>query len=233
MCKGVEGASNWEEARKQNSCTTKGQATHMGNWVAQEIWTSQLRCDSSNVYIAVWGEQLKKRISICVDIEASRLILRRDLVETRGNLVINQHEWLVLRTATRKSLSLRRVHIKLKLPASIINIVIVIIINNNNKVHRGRHLLWTHSWGWPDKEIWPDCGSKSGLLRTADNGNICSPMSLQWGESSTRAGETMRGNIVSWVDWKVKEDTAGLLWCICTTWGWSFFFFCQWLYSKH
>ncbi len=74
-----------------------------------------------NVKPGVWSDQLNKKIRICVDTGATRSILRRDLVEPRSNLVINQQEQLLLRTATgESSTTLGSVHMKLKLPTSII-----------------------------------------------------------------------------------------------------------------
>ncbi len=82
---------------------------------------SQLECDSSNVYVTAWSDQLKKRISVCVDTVASRSVLRRNLVEPWSNLVINQHEWLILQTAIGElSAALGSVHLKLKLSTSVI-----------------------------------------------------------------------------------------------------------------
>ncbi len=70
-----------EEARKVNPHATKGQATHKGKQLAQEVRISQFGCDSSNVCITAWSDQLKKKISICVYTGTTRSILRKNLVE--------------------------------------------------------------------------------------------------------------------------------------------------------
>ncbi len=80
----------------------------MGKQVAREVRISQLGCDSSNVYIMAWSDQLKQKISICVDTGATRSILRTDLVEPQSNLVINQQEQLLLRTVIGESSITRR-----------------------------------------------------------------------------------------------------------------------------
>ncbi len=122
MPRGAEGTFHGgEEAGKLNPSATKGQVAHMGKRVAREVRISQLGCDSSNVYVAAWSDQLNKKIRICVDTGATRSILRRDLVEPRSNLVINQHERLLLRTATgESSTTLGSVYVKLKLSTSVI-----------------------------------------------------------------------------------------------------------------
>ncbi len=91
----------------------------MGKRVAQEVRISQLGCDSSSVYIMAWSDQLKKEINICVNTGTTHSILRRDLVKPQSNLVVNQGEQLLLRTATRISSTLGSVHMKLKLPTSV------------------------------------------------------------------------------------------------------------------
>ncbi len=113
----------------------------MGKRVAWEAWISQLRCDSSNVYITAWSDQLKKKISIYVDAGATCWILRRDLVEPRSNLVINQQEQLLLQTATGESLTaLGSVHMKLRSPTSVIERKFI-VPDNYDECNLGLDLL--------------------------------------------------------------------------------------------
>ncbi len=52
MPRGAEGAFNrGEETRKLNPCATRDRATLRGKQMAQEVYISQLGCDSLNVYI--------------------------------------------------------------------------------------------------------------------------------------------------------------------------------------
>ncbi len=46
---------------------TKKQVTHQKKRFAKEIRVLRLGCDSSNVYVIAWSDQLKKKINIYVD----------------------------------------------------------------------------------------------------------------------------------------------------------------------
>ncbi len=61
--------------------------------------------DHFNIYISAWSDQLKKKIKIYIDTEATHTIIWRDLVEPQRILVINQQEQPFLEIATRGSLS--------------------------------------------------------------------------------------------------------------------------------
>ncbi len=79
--RGTEGTFDWrKEAAKLNPCATKKQTTDRGKQVAQEVQISPLGCDSSNIYITAWSDQLKKRINICVDAGVTCLFLKVGII---------------------------------------------------------------------------------------------------------------------------------------------------------
>ncbi len=157
-------------------CATKRQVSSKKKH-AQEVRILQLGCDSLNVYINAWNDQLKKSINVCVDTGATRSILRRDSVESPRGLG-HQSAW------TTGTADCHRKIInnfwKCSLEASIANFC------HWRKVYSGRHLWWMHSWAWPYKEIWPDCGFKERTIKGSTwwhtitgTGNKCSSTSQQ------------------------------------------------------
>ncbi len=156
----------------------------MGKQVAREIRILQLECGTSNVYITACSDQLWKKISVCMDIEATCSILKRDLVETRSNLVINQQEQLLLRIATgESSTTLKSVHMKLKLPKFVIEGKFIVADVYDECVFE---LDLMQKYGLMVAKEWT-LKSPAWWSTTTDNGYSPSPTSLRWGGSNIKS----------------------------------------------
>ncbi len=88
----------------------------------------------------------EKKINIRMNTGATRSILRRDLVEVQSNLVINQQERMMLRTATgESSITLGSVHMRVKLPASVIEGKFI-VVDIYDECILGLDLMWKYGF---------------------------------------------------------------------------------------